>query len=144
MSYLKVCRMKLLVLLRNPKIQEFIRFCIVGVFATLVHYGIYLALLKIWQTNLELLVNIYYSIGYAVGFVCNLFLSAHFTFKTKVTIRKSLGFACTNVVNYVLHLIFLNLFLWIGVNEQWAPIPTFCCVIPINFILVRTVFKKIK
>jgi hypothetical protein len=45
-------------------------------------------------------------------------------------------------VNYLLHMLFLNLFLWIGVAEQWAPIPVYCLVVPINFLLVRTVFKR--
>jgi len=124
--------------------KEFIRFCIVGVFATGVHYGIYLTLLFIFSVESEIWTNVIYSIGYAAGFVCNLYLSAHFTFKTDVTIKKSLGFAVTNVINYLLHILFLNIFLWLNVPNEWAPIPSFCCVVPINFILVRTIFKKIK
>lgn len=135
---------KLLQLWNNPKIQEFIRFCIVGVLATGIHYGLYLGLLYLFHLDGELWTNIAYSIGYVAGFVCNLYLSAYFTFKTKVTIPRSLGFVITNLINYGLHLVFLNLFLWVGIPEAWAPIPVFCCVIPINFILVRTVFKKLK
>lgn len=135
--------MKAKEIIQNPKIQEFVRFCIVGVLATAIHYGVYLALLRLLSIQGELWVNICYSIGYILGFLCNLYLSAHFTFKTKVTIQKSLGFVVTNLINYGLHLVFLNLFLWLSIPEQWAPIPTFCCVIPINFILVRTVFKKL-
>lgn len=128
----------------NQKIQEFIRFCIVGVLATCIHYGLYLLLIKLVPIDGELWTNVAYSIGYMAGFVANLFLSAYFTFKTRVTIQRSLGFVVTNLINYGLHLVFLNLFLWLTIPEQWAPIPTFCCVIPINFILVRTVFKKLK
>lgn len=120
------------------------RFCVVGVLATGIHYGVYLALLRILSITSELGINISYTIGYIIGFLANLFLSAYFTFKTKITIHKSLGFMVTNVINYGLHLAFLNLFLWMGIPDEWAPIPTFCCVIPINFILVRTVFKKFK
>lgn len=131
-------------IIHNTKLQEFIRFCIVGVLATGIHYGIYLAMLRILSITSELGINISYTIGYIIGFLANLFLSAYFTFKTKITIQKSLGFVVTNVINYGLHLAFLNLFLWIGISDEWAPIPTFCCVIPTNFILVRTVFKKFK
>lgn len=136
--------MRQIKIIHNTKLQEFIRFCIVGVLATGIHYGVYLALLRILSITSELGINISYTIGYIIGFLANLFLSAYFTFKTKITIQKSLGFVVTNVINYGLHLAFLNLFLWIGIPDEWAPIPTFCCVIPINFILVRTVFKKFK
>ena len=43
---------------------------------------------------------------------------------------------------YLLHVAFLNLFLWLGVSKSLAPIPVFAIVIPINFLLVRFVFKK--
>jgi len=131
-------------ILHNSKIREFIRFCVVGVLSTCIHYAIYLALLKVIDVEDKLWVTVLYSIGYVVGFVFNLFMSAFFTFKTTVTIQRSLGFVVTNVINYGLHIAFLNIFLWLSIPDQWAPIPTFCCVIPINFILVRTVFKKLK
>lgn len=135
--------MKACELFQNAKVLEFIRFCLVGVLATAIHYGVYLLLLKMLPIQGDFFISFFYSIGYLLGFVCNLYLSAYFTFKTKVTIQKSLGFILTNLVNYGLHLLFLNLFLWLSIPESWAPIPTFCCVIPINFILVRTVFKKL-
>lgn len=135
--------MKITELTQNTKFQEFIRFCIVGIFATGIHYGVYLALLKMLDVDRELWINVTYSIGYVIGFVFNLFMSAYFTFRTKVSVQKGMGFVITNAINYGLHIVFLNMFLWLSIPEQWAPIPTFCCVIPINFILVRTVFKKL-
>ena len=141
--------MKILSVYRNsPKLREFVRFAIVGTLATCIHYGIYLAGLcllgidwrsvkndTIWQTNLV------YTIGYVISWCCNLWLTAHFTFKESVNIKRGFGFAISHAIIYGLHISFLNLFLWTGISEQWAPIPVFCCVIPINFILVRTVFK---
>lgn len=123
-------------IIQSTEFKEFVRFCIVGVIATAIHYGIYLLL------NLWINVNIAYTLGYIISFCCNLYLTAKFTFKKDVTIKRTGGFIVCHGVNYLLHMVFLNLFLYLGVSEQLAPIPVYCIVIPINFILVRTVFKK--
>ncbi|MGN0187176.1 MAG: GtrA family protein [Paludibacteraceae bacterium] len=128
----------------NTKLQEFIRFCIVGVIATAIHYAIYLLLIHLFFFNSEVWTNIAYSIGYIFSWCANLWLTAHFTFKNHVSVRRGVGFAISHLVNYGLHIIFLNFYLWLGLSDQWAPIPIYCIVVPINFILVRTVFKKLK
>lgn len=128
----------------SPKLQEFIRFCIVGVVATGLHYGIYIALISLIHLNGELWTNVAYTIGYILSWCCNLWLTAHFTFRESVSIKRGAGFAISHAINYGLHIGFLNLFIWMGISSQWAPIPVYCLVIPINFILVRTVFKKVK
>lgn len=124
-------------IVENKNFREMFRFAIVGVIATGIHYGIYL-LLNEWIN-----VNIAYTIGYVVSFCCNLWLTAHFTFKTEVTVKRTGGFILSHVVNFLLHIGLLSMFLWIGMSEQLAPIPVYCIAIPINFILVRTVFKRI-
>lgn len=134
----------LLMMWRLPKLQEFIRFCIVGIVATGLHYGIYIALISLIHLNGELWTNVAYTIGYILSWCCNLWLTAHFTFRESVSIKRGAGFAISHAINYGLHIGFLNLFIWMGISSQWAPIPVYCLVIPINFILVRTVFKKVK
>jgi putative flippase GtrA len=124
-------------IVENKNFREMFRFAIVGVIATGIHYGIYL-LLNEWIN-----VNIAYTIGYVVSFCCNLWLTAHFTFKTEVTVKRTGGFILSHVVNFLLHIGLLSMFLWMGMSEQLAPIPVYCIAIPINFILVRTVFKRI-
>lgn len=131
-------------LLQSNRFQEFLRFCIVGVVATAVHYGVYLLLIRVVKIDEGWWTNVAYSFGYLMGFICNLWLSAHFTFKEEITVKRGIGFTVSNMVNYGLHLLFLNLFLWVGIPEQWAPIPVYCIVVPINFFLVRFVFKKMK
>lgn len=123
---------------------EFVRFCIVGVIATGLHYGIYLLLIRLVHLDGELWTNVAYTIGYILSFCCNLWLTAHFTFHESVNVKRGVGFTISHAINYGLHIGFLNLILWLGMPEQWAPIPVYCLVVPINFILVRTVFKKIK
>ena len=62
--------------------QEITRFCIVGILATGIHYGIYLLL------NRFILVWLAYTIGYVISFICNFYLTSIFTFKSKATIKK--------------------------------------------------------
>ena len=118
-------------------ILEFIRFGMVGGLATVVHYGLYL-LLKQW-INL----NIAYTVGYALSFLMNFWLSNKFTFRTKPSVKKGVGFAASHLTNYLLHIILLNFFIWIGIDSNLAPIPVLCIVVPINFLLVRTALKRL-
>ena len=130
--------------LSNPKVAEFVRFCLVGLAATAIHYGLYLALIHGFRIEREIWINVSYTIGYLVSWCVNLYLTAHFTFKEEVTVKRGIGFAVSHVINYALHIVFLNLFLHVGVPQQFAPIPVYCVVVPINFVLVRTVFKRLK
>ena len=128
-------RIKYPTLVRKILDIEFIRFGIVGGIATAIHYGIYYLLLGFLN------VNIAYTIGYVISWLCNFYLSSRFTFKSKANLKKGVGFALSHLVNYLLHILFLNLFIRLGVSEAIAPIFVYCCVIPINFLLVRTVFR---
>ena len=126
--------------IRQNKIREFIRYVIVGTIATGLHYGIY-ALLVMLDSSL-IWSNVAYSVGYVLSFIANFYLTSYFTFKTKPSWAKLGGMVGAHVVNYGLHMLLLNLFLLVGVPEKIAPVPVFCIVIPINFILIRFVFKK--
>ena len=117
-------------------IGEILRFCIVGVVATVIHYVVYL-LLKQWMLQV-----VAFAIGYIVSFVANFFMTARFTFRKEATARKGAGFLVAHIINFILQTSLLQLFLWLGVNENYAPIPVYCIAVPINFLLVRHVFRK--
>jgi putative flippase GtrA len=114
---------------------EILRFGIVGVLSTLIHYGIY------WVLQHWIEVNIAYTIGYGLSFLVNYWLSAHFTFRSRVSVKSGVGFSGAHLVNYLLHIVLLNVFLWLGFSNETAPIGVFAIVIPVNFVLVRFVFK---
>lgn len=116
--------------------SEFIRFAVVGVIATGIHYGVYLLL------KLVINVNLAYTLGYLTSLSCNFWLTARFTFKSGVSALKGVGFVLSHAVNYLLHIGLLNLFLKMGIPSSLAPIPVYCIAIPVNFLLVRTVFRK--
>lgn len=122
--------------MQQIKIKEFIRFGIVGCLATLVHYGIYLVL------NLWINTTIAYSIGYGISFLGNFYLSNKFTFKTKPTFKKGIGFGLSHFINYLLQVILLSVFIKLGIPDKYAPIPVFCIAVPVNFLMVRSVLKS--
>lgn len=123
--------------MRNKQwIGEAVRFGIVGVGATALHYGIYYLLQQVIN------VNVAYTVGYAVSFVANFYATSYFTFGTSPSWKKLFGMGAAHGVNYLLHILLLNIFLWMGIPKVWAPFPVFAVVIPVNFLLVRFVFKR--
>ena len=128
--------------LPKEKIVEFLRFCIVGTVATALHYIIYFAIIKGFDVESKLWTNVAYTIGYVLSWFVNLYLTARFTFREKVTVKRGFGFAASHGINYLLHMLFLNVFLAVGLSDEIAPLFVFAIVIPINFLLVRFVFKS--
>lgn len=133
----------------NTKVREFVRFGMVGVIAVIVHYGVYMLLLLAmgidWRAaaGTSMRTNVAYTIGYVVSLMCNLWLTAHFTFKEKITAKRTGGFVLSHVINYFIHIVLLNIYLWMGVAEWLAPFLVLLIAVPINFVLVRTAFKKL-
>ena len=111
--------------------KEIIRFGIVGVAATAIHYAIYYLLLPHIDKNFA------YTTGYLISFLCNFFMSSYFTFKVSPSWRRLLRFAGSHVANYILQMVLLNLFCWMGIPEKWAPLPVYAIAVPVNFLLVR-------
>lgn len=122
--------------MKKETFLEIIRFGLVGVFVTLSHYGIYW-LLKFWIDY-----NLSYTIGYGLSFMCNFYLTSYFTFKKKATIKRGIGFSGAHLFNYLFQMVWLNIFIHLGINKSLAPIPVYAIAIPVNFVMVRYVFKK--
>lgn len=119
----------------TPILQEAVRFGMVGALATLLHYAIYYVLQHYMPAGVA------YTIGYLLSFIANFYLTAYFTFGEKPSWKKLAGMGGAHGVNYLLHITLLNVFLWMGISRELAPIPVFAIAIPVNFLLVRFVFK---
>ncbi len=122
----------------QKNIGQFVRFVLVGGFATVLHYVLYLLL------QMVLNVNVAYTVGYLLAFVANFYLTSYFTFGTLPSWRKLFGMGGAHLVNYLLQLVLLNIFLWLGLLQEWAPLPVFAISVPVSFILVRFVFTRNK
>ena len=120
---------------QDNKKAQFLRFAIVGVIAAAIHYAIYFVLYHWINASLA------YTAGYVLSFFCNLYLTSIFTFRSKANVKKSVGFAGAHLVNYCMHIVLLNLFLWLTVPKWIAPAFVMAIAVPVNFFLVRFVFK---
>lgn len=152
----------------DAKKEEFARFFIVGIAATLVHPGVYLALNAAFgvSESTPVALTVTYAIGYLVSFAANYVLSLKWTFKTEGSVSKGLGFAFSHAVNAGMHLLLLNLFRAVGLGrlmaccmaallpwvvdffpvlgqpESLLPFPVYCIVVPVNFLMVRFFLKR--
>lgn len=148
---------------RDMMLQQFIRFFVVGIGATLIHLAVYLALNELFRVteNTPLLLTVTYAIGYAVSFIANYIVSLKWTFKTSGSVSKGAGFAFSHLVNAGMHLALLNAFRSLGLGrlmasgmqtflpwlvslfpvlgkaESLLPFPVYCIVVPLNFLMVR-------
>lgn len=132
---------------RREKLGEIVRFGIVGVLATALQYGIYLALLSILEVVVpswgeHTWVTIANTMAYLISFAFNFVASTRYTFKVKANAKRGAGFVLSHVVNYTLQTLFLNLFVGLGLSRQIAMLPTLCICVPINFVLVRFFLKR--
>lgn len=119
--------------------SEKFRFLITGGLATLLHYGIYYVLLLLC-VNMSLA----FAAGYFLSFVFNYLMSARFTFKKKTTAKNGIGFIFAHCMNFLLQIGLLNFFAYLGVGKALAPIPAYSISIPVNFLVVRFVFRRTK
>lgn len=123
-------------LIDREKIFEFVRFCIVGTIAAGIHYGIYYLL------QLYIDVNIAYTTGYLLSMVCNFFMTSYLTFHSSPSFKKLLGFGGSHLINYLIHIFLFNFFLYIGISRLLAPILVLAVAVPVNFLILRWVFKR--
>lgn len=117
-------------------IKQAFRFALVGIFATIINYTIYILLQKKGVQY-----NIAYTLGYIISFLFNYIASTYFTFKTNVTPKKGVKFACAHGFNYFLQIILLNIFINLGINKSISPICVYAISIPVNFLIVRVALK---
>jgi len=117
--------------------RDFIRFVIVGIIATIIHYGVYYLFLKVLNST-----SIAYTIGYLVSLALNFYLTHIYTFKVDINLKSTAGFLGSHAINYILHILFLNFYMYLGFSNLFAPIPVYATVIPINFLILRYFFKK--
>ncbi len=112
---------------------ELIRFAMVGIVATILHWLVYWCLLPYFHPYLS------YSVAYVIS---NFIATSYVTFHTYPTWGRLCGMAGAHAFNYLLHIVLLAAMLHLGVPERWAPAPVYAVAVPSNFLLVRYVFKK--
>ena len=123
--------------MQTESLKEIVRFSVVGCFATILQYVLYMLFLKTGISE-----EVSFTLSYAIAWINNLWLTSVFTFRQKISVRKSIGFAVSHGVNYLLWLLCFEAFLQLGCPSQFAPFPVYAICIPLNFLMVRFVFKS--
>lgn len=121
---------------KREKLGEVVRFGVVGVAAVLIQYGVYLLLVLFMNHNISM------TLGYIISFIFNFIASTHYTFRVKANAKRGAGFALSHVINYFMQIVMLNVFIWLGISKQIAPMPMFGICVPVNFLLVRFFLKR--
>ena len=121
---------------KREKLGEVVRFGVVGVAAVLIQYGVYLLLVLFMNHNISM------TLGYIISFIFNFIASTHYTFRVKANARRGAGFVLSHVINYFMQIAMLNVFIWLGISKQIAPMPMFGICVPVNFLLVRFFLKR--
>ena len=122
---------------KNDKLFQFLKFGVVGVIATGIHYGAYLILECLFGMNY----NCSYAIGYLISFVFNFYASNLITFKTSPNLSNGVKFLGAHCFNYLIHAFLLNILVSIKIPLNIAPIFVFPLAMIINFLIVRKVLK---
>lgn len=117
--------------------HRFFRFCVVGTVSTALHYGFYCLLL--WRS---VDVNVSYTIAYITSFLVNFWLTSVFTFRSRLAWSKFAGFAGSHVFNYLLHMLLLNIVLWLHAPRYLAPIPVMATALVVQYTILRFVFTR--
>ena len=120
----------------NTKVQEVMRFCMVGVVAVAIQFACYYLLIDFCGHNIAL------PVSYLVSLSFNYLLTLRFTFKVSSNTKNGVGFIVSHCVNFALQFLFLNFFIGLGMDRRWAIVPVFMVCVPINFILVRLSMKR--
>lgn len=114
---------------------EIFRFGIAGMIAVAIHYVVYL-LAALWINA-----TLAYIVGYLVSFIANFYLSSFFTFRTRPTWKKGVGFIVCHLLNFSVQLALFHIFLWFKVPPHILPLCVFSLAVPLNFLMVRWVMK---
>lgn len=125
-------------MIKRETFGEMFRFAVVGTISTVMNYVIY------WILQHWINVNIAYTIGYVLSFFVNYWLSAHVTFHEQTSAKNGIGFGGAHLFNYCLHIALLNIFLWLGLSRELAPLGVYAIAVPTNFFMVRFVFKHFR
>lgn len=115
-----------------------LRFMMVGGFATVLQLGVYTLLVELTPLSAEIATVA----SYIISFLFNFVMTSRFTFKSKSSAKKGLGFIASHAVNLGLQTLLVIVFKGL-VGAQFALMPALIICVPVNFMLVRFVFTKI-
>ena len=137
--------MKLLTSHLKEPTRSIVRFVILGTVGTGVQYGLYygfLELIDLFHIDSHFWVNAAFTVAFVLEMIFNYFMSAYYTFGTRPSWKNAGGFLGARSINFLLQLGGLNLFLWLGLSDEWAGITTILVAGVINYFIMCIFFKE--
>lgn len=122
----------------DPKVGEFIRFCIVGVIATALDAGIFY-LVRMFASYQIALVS-----GYCLSLIVNYLLTIYWTFKKKPSTSNLVGVIAAHMFNlFIVRMSLMWIFVDVaGIPDRIAYVPTLLISMVTNFLVVRFAVNK--
>lgn len=125
--------------MKRESFDEFIRFCVVGVLATILDAAIFYTVrfFAPYQTAL--------ASGYLLSLIFNYFLTVRWTFKKQTNIKNALGLVSAHLFNlFVVRMGLMFIFVdMCSINDKIAYIPTLGISMFTNFIIIKIVLQKL-
>jgi putative flippase GtrA len=118
------------------KHKEVLLWAIGGAINTVVTYGLYLALYRVFSYRVA------FTASYIIGIVFAYFYNSLVAFKSPLSLKKFLQFPLVYLVQYVLSIGLLEVMVqFLGVSTTIAPIFIFIIVTPVTYLLSKWILK---
>lgn len=122
----------------KEKLQEFIRFCIVGILCTGIDVAVFY-LVRLFASYQISLVS-----GYLLSLFVNYFLTLYWTFKAQPNMQNTVGIVLAHLFNLFmvrmgLMLLFVDL---LRLSDKIAYLPTLVISVVTNFVIIKYVVHK--
>lgn len=129
------------------KYRSAVRFICVGIFGTLLQYGIYYLFLALFRRILPdsiTMASVAFTIGFYLEMIVNYFLTNYYTFHTHPSWKNAGGFVFGRAVNYIVQMLLLHALLWLSLSEEWAGIVAIILAGILNYFVLLPFFKAKK
>lgn len=118
--------------------QQFIRFCIVGAFATLLDAALFY-MFRQWMSYQASMV-----LSYTICLLLNMVLTLRWTFRRKFSLRNVMGVMWAHLFNlFVVRYKLMDLFVvTLKMSDRLAYLPTLGISVVVNFFIIRAIVHK--
>lgn len=116
----------------------FLRFCIVGAICTALDAAIFYLMRHLVPYQIALVT------GYVLSLIINYFLTVYWTFKSRPTVKNTIGIVAAHLFNlFVVRMGLMHIFVnHIGLSDSVAYLPTLVISVITNFVIIKFVVEK--
>lgn len=125
------------ILRERSKLQQFLRFCVVGIICTAIDAGVYYSLYHWTGYQIAMISGFFLSLG------INYLLNTYWSFRQTPSVHTVIGVFAAHCLNiFVVRMALMWLFIHLmGLDEGVAFVPTLIISVITNFLIVRAVYS---